>query len=98
MPRKSVEQRIKRAKKQGVALARTEPHAPQQGERARATFDDRNVSRKAAPGMGSIGRKVIQSVRAAYRAENAASGGGRPLKVRHEDHPRPVARVNGRKK
>jgi len=109
MPRKSLEQRIKRAKKQGVAMAVSEAdegHSRGSAHAAKkpfqllgyATFPDRKVSRKAVPGMGGLGRKVIRDLRAAYRAENAASGGGRPHQIRHEEHARPASKVNGRKK
>jgi|SRR5439155_25881262 len=109
MPRKSIEQRAKRAKKQGIAFAvmeadrggaRGSAHAEKKGAHlvGYSSFVDRSVRRKAVPGEGGIGRKAIRDLRAAYRAENAASGGGRPRRVSHEEHLRPVAKVNGRKK
>jgi hypothetical protein len=59
---------------------------------------DRGVSQKAAPGEGHSRKRGIADRREAFRAENAASGGGRAHRVYHEPHARPVAKVQGRKK
>jgi hypothetical protein len=68
MPTKSLRQRAKKAKREGVtpAIRDTELGAPPKSRhaakksrsiRARATLEGRNVSRKSAPGEGRAARK-----------------------------------------
>ncbi len=60
---------------------------------------DRTVSGRRAPGEGRGRTSAIKDIREAYRAENAASGGGRGRSINpSEPHAKPVSRVNGRKK
>lgn len=110
MPQKSLPERLRRAKRGGAApgLKESELGAERHAVSAHgakksrhlaryATPPDRHLGVKKPPGAGAWrGRKL--DLREAYRAENAASGGGRPRRIHHEEHPRPVAKVQGRKK
>lgn len=63
-----------------------------------AKVGERATSPRSAPGEGGSRRRAIADRRAAYRAENAASGGGRGRKEGHEEHARAKSTVQGRKK
>lgn len=109
MPQKSVQWRRKVAKRQGVpvTLKRAErsgkspsAHAAKKSSYVSAISleQERRVGVRSPPGFGSTARPAIPDRRAAERAGNAASGGGRPTKIYFDEHPRPTAKVSGRKK
>jgi hypothetical protein len=111
MPIAKIAYRAKKAKAKGtpVAVFEAEVGRPDRGsnhslKKSRhvagpATSRDRTVSPRRPPGEGRNRRRAIKDLREAWRAENAASGGGRGRSVkRSEPHARPVSRVQGRKK
>jgi hypothetical protein len=111
MPQKSLRQRVKQAKGRGVVATLKDTdlgkrvagsaHAAKKSRHKAGLLPvkDRKLGLPAAPGEGSAGQRRIPDVRAAYRAENAASGGGRGRSIKpSEPHPRPKAKVKGRKK
>lgn len=110
MPQHSLQDRIKRAKRRGItpSLKDAELGRPVRSKHAAkksshkagtAKIPDRHVSRRSPPGEGVSGRKRVVDERAAYRAENAASGGGRGRRYHvSEPHQRRTTTVRGRKK
>jgi hypothetical protein len=111
MPQHSIQQRTKKAKREGTLLMAkgTDLGGPVQGSAHAAkksshvvgprALEERSLGLKAPPSARSTEHRSSDEARAAYRAENAASGGGRgrPFKA-SEPHPRPKTRVQGRKK